>query len=83
MEFEDVLTTERQAIGTEEVAKAQQLLEKYKAGKAALDQRIIENEQWFRMQHWRSYKNNMMEGKPKPASAVSYTHLTLPTRSDV
>ena len=68
MEFEDVLTTERQAIGTEEVAKAQQLLEKYKAGKAALDQRIIENEQWFRMQHWRSYKNNMMEGKPKPAS---------------
>ena len=68
MEFEDVLTTERQAIGTDEVAKAQQLLEKYKAGKAALDQRIIENEQWFRMQHWRSYKNNMMEGKPKPAS---------------
>ena len=44
MEFEDVLTTERQAIGTEEVAKAQQLLEKYKAGKAALDQRIIEND---------------------------------------
>ena len=68
MEFEDVLTTERQAIGTEEVAKAQQLLEKYKAGKAALDQRIIENEQWFRMQHWRSYKNNMMEGKPQPSS---------------
>ena len=75
MEFEDVLTTERQAIGTEEVAKAQQLLEKYKAGKAALDQRIIENEQWFRMQHWRSYKNNMMEGKPKPASG--WLHLPI------
>ena len=70
MELEEVLieTTGRQAIGTEEVARAQQLLEKYKAGKAALDRRIIENEQWFRMQHWRSYQNNMMEGKPKPAS---------------
>ena len=55
-------------IGTEEVAKAAQLLQRYKSGKAALDTRIVDNELWFRMRHWKNYKNEMMEGKPTPAS---------------
>ena len=57
-----------EVIGTEEVAKAAQLLQQYKSGKAALDNRIVDNELWFRMRHWRTYKNEMMEGKPTPAS---------------
>ena len=57
-----------EVIGTEEVAKAAQLLQRYKSGKAALDQRIVDNELWFRMRHWKNYKNQMMEGKPTPAS---------------
>ncbi len=55
-------------IGTEEVAKAAQLLQQYKSGKAALDTRIVDNELWFRMRHWKNYKNKMMEDKPTPAS---------------
>ena len=55
-------------IGAEEVAKATQLLQRYKTGKAALDNRIIDNELWFRMQHWKNYRDNMMEGKPVPSS---------------
>ena len=55
-------------IGTEQVAKATALLQRYKTGKAALDKRIVDNELWFRMQHWDNYKNEMMEGKPKPSS---------------
>ena len=55
-------------IGTEQVAKATALLQRYKTGKAALDKRIVDNELWFRMQHWANYKNEMMEGKPKPSS---------------
>ena len=58
-----------EVIGTEEVAKAAQLLQRYKSGKAALDTRIVDNELWFRMRHWKNYKNEMMEGKPTPASA--------------
>ena len=56
------------AIGEDEVRRANDLLQKYKAGKAALDKRIVDNELWFRMGHWKNYKNKMMEGKPKPSS---------------
>ena len=43
-------------------------MQRYKTGKAALDKRIIENELWFRMGHWKNYQNKMMEGKPQPSS---------------
>ena len=59
---------EEEAIGEDEVRKANDLLQKYKAGKAALDKRIIENELWFRMGHWKNYENKEMQGKPKPSS---------------
>ena len=55
-------------IGIEQVAEATAILQKYKAGKAALDKRIVDNELWFRMGHWKNYQNPMMEGKPQPAS---------------
>ena len=68
--MEDTLemTAAEDVIGTEEVAKAAQLLQQYKSGKAALDTRIVDNELWFRMRHWKNYKNKMMEDKPTPAS---------------
>ena len=59
---------EADAIGEDEVRQANDLLQKYKAGKAALDKRIIENELWFRMGHWKNYQNKMMAGKPTPSS---------------
>ena len=55
-------------IGAEEVVRAEQILQKYKVGKAALDQRLVDNELWFRMGHWKNYQNPMMEGKPQPSS---------------
>ena len=68
--MEDTLemTAAEEVIGTEEVAKAAQVLQQYKSGKAALDSRIVDNELWFRMRHWKNYKNKMMEDKPTPAS---------------
>ena len=56
------------AIGEDEVRRANDLLQKYKAGKAALDKRIVDNELWFRMGHWKNYQNKMMAGKPTPSS---------------
>ena len=64
MEFE----CEKLPIGPEEVAEAAAVLQKYKAGKAALDKRLVDNELWFRMGHWKNYQNPMMEGKPQPSS---------------
>ncbi len=41
-----------QVIGREQVQAAQQTLNKYKEGKANLERRIVENEQWFKLRHW-------------------------------
>ena len=57
-----------QVIGPEEIAKAGEVLQRYKAGKAALDKRIVDNELWFRMGHWKNCENKMMGGKPTPSS---------------
>ena len=59
---------EKLPIGPEEVGEAAQILQRYKAGKAALDKRLVDNELWFRMGHWKNYQNPMMEGKPQPSS---------------
>lgn len=54
-------------IGTEEVRKASQTLRKYKEGKARLEQKIIANEEFWKMRQW----NYMNDGKDdfKPATA--------------
>ena len=53
-----------QVIGKEQVHEAQLTLNKYKEGKANLEQRIIENEQWYKLRHWecmRKEKTNQVE----------------------
>ena len=55
-------------IGEKEIARASQILSEYKNGKLSLERRIVENEKWWKMQHWdliRSSENN----DPEPASA--------------
>ena len=41
-----------QVIGNEQIQAANQTLQKYKEGKANLEQRIVENEQWYKLRHW-------------------------------
>lgn len=51
-------------IGKEAVHKATLTLQKYKEGKANLERRIIDNEQWYKMRHWecmRKSKENQIE----------------------
>ena len=52
-----------QAIGKKELSKAREILTRYRAGKNTMDQRIVENEKWWRMQHM-----GMVAGKIKRAS---------------
>ena len=55
-------------IGPAEISEAEAILQRYRSGKAALEKRIIENDEWFRMRYWKDHPNRMMDGKPKPAS---------------
>ena len=52
----------RQKIGEKEVLEAAETLRKYKEGKANLDQRIVENEQWFKLRHW----DQLRKAPPRP-----------------
>ena len=70
---ENGLTTEpelpaQQVIGEEDIRKANDILQKYKAGKAALDKRIVDNELWFRMGHWKNYENKEMHRRSERAA---------------
>ena len=57
-------------IGKEQVNKAEELLQEYKRGKASLDQRIVDNEQWYKLRHWEQIKAGKKNpGDPEPASA--------------
>jgi hypothetical protein len=45
------------AIGKKEIAEATQILQKYKTGKAHLEEKIIANEQWWKLRHWEQVRD--------------------------
>lgn len=53
-----------EVIGKEEVQEATQILQKYKAGKANLDKRIVDNEQWYKLRHWELMKHKANQVEP-------------------
>ena len=51
-------------IGKEQIREAARILAKYKAGKANLEGRIVENQEWYKLSHWdcmRKKKKNEVE----------------------
>ena len=68
MQRDDMIyTDDGRKLGDEIVREGERLLQEYKAGKASLEAKIIENEEWFRLRHW-----DRVGGKnsdPKPTSA--------------
>ena len=64
-------------IGAAEAAAALQTLQRYKAGKSALDKRLIDNELWFRMGHWKNYRDPLMPGKAQPSSGWLFCPVNL------
>lgn len=51
-------------IGAEQVARARTILQKYKAGKLALEQRLIANERWYQLRHWDCLRRKEQEVEP-------------------
>lgn len=60
-------TAARKAIGEAELRHANELLRKYKEGKATLEQKIIENEEYWRLRQWRV--RGAESGEWSPATA--------------
>lgn len=56
------------AIGEEQLRKASEILKKYKAGKSKLEQKIIQNEQWWKLRHWEYIESGNINDE-KTASA--------------
>ena len=58
-----------QVIGKEQVQNARQTLQKYKEGKANLEQKIIESEQWYKLRNWECMrKQSKGEDQVEPVS---------------
>ena len=58
-----------QAIGREQIQEARLTLHKYKEGKANLEQKIIENEQWYKLRNWECMRKG--KGKTDQVEPVS------------
>ena len=68
--------TAGRAFGDAELKAAQDRLERYKEGKANYDAKVIEGEDWWKLQHWqnfhhnpRSFENKRQNYNAKPVSA--------------
>ena len=61
-------TKYRRAITSDDVIKATEILNEYKRCKMNLERRIVENEQWWKMQHWDLIRTQN-SADPEPASA--------------
>lgn len=58
---------QKPAIGAAEVKDAYQTLLDYKKGKANLEQRIIDNEQWYKLRHWECMRDKEQDIQPTSA----------------
>ena len=53
-----------QVIGKEQVQQANLTLQKYKEGKANLETKIVENEQWYKLRHWECMRKKKGDIEP-------------------
>lgn len=58
-----------QRIGQKEIARAQEILTKYKNGKTNLEKRIVEDELWWELRHWEAIRRDKKDLSPEPTSA--------------
>ena len=69
-------------IGPDEIAKAYETFLDYKKGKAVLETRVVENEQWYKQRHWELVGKGRTEEEiaahandPEPTSAWLFNTL--------
>ena len=57
--------TRERKMTVDRLKRANETLNKYKAGKAAQDERVVENEKWDRMRHWEMIQGNDGDQDPR------------------
>ena len=71
--------TETVSLDKKDIKKAVETLKKYKDGKAKLEERIFEEEQWWKLRHWdviRGKQNPQgAEQRPEPTSAWLFSSI--------
>lgn len=55
-------------ITVDDIKEASSVLQKYKMGKANLEARIVDNEEWYRLQHWQKQRFEKDKGAYKRAT---------------
>ena len=73
----ELLTTPAsvQRIGKKELARAVEILQEYKDGKAMLEKRVVDDELWWELRHWevmrreRNKRSADTDARPEPTSA--------------
>ena len=53
-----------QVIGKEQIQEANLTLQKYKEGKANLEKKIVDNEQWYKLRHWECMRGDKNDLQP-------------------
>lgn len=63
-------------IGEKEIARAADLLLEYKGGKQTLEDRIVDEEKWWKLRHWESSKNKTSDpSRIQPVSAWTFNSI--------
>lgn len=57
----------RKKITSKEIAEARETLRKYKEGKKNLENKIVENEQWWKLRHWEQARDKSQKFMPSTA----------------
>ena len=63
-------------LDTKAIEKAAETLKKYKEGKKNLEDRIVEEEQWWKLRHWDVIGNDLGADRPQPTSAWMFNSIT-------
>lgn len=66
------MAEKKDKITSEEIREAFSRLTSFKSGKAKLDDRIREEEEWWKIRHWDMVKRKNSSQDPQPASAWSF-----------
>ena len=66
-EYKQMKAQMKPKIGPEEVRRASEILRKYKAGKSRLEQKIIANEEFWKLRQWNYMNDNTDDFKPATA----------------
>ena len=66
---QDYITVSAPVIAEAQLRKATDTLMRYKAGKSNLENRLVANEQWWKMRHWEMMQGNSQPGEAQYTSA--------------